>query len=177
MSKVVFSGASADSEEIHSISYLRGLAALGVVFYHVRMDLWVGFNYLKDNPGIAGSFAKWVSWLSIPSVFMGSGVMLFSSLADFASITPMPARRANRSSFRNMRSEDSAGFIRLTWLPFSLRLPSNMPVIAMGFSAVWIGATLNFQRSFCKIPLEASLNVIRLCGQFRSKSNFISFFR
>jgi peptidoglycan/LPS O-acetylase OafA/YrhL len=74
---------STTSEEIYCISYLRGLAALGVVLYHVRIDLWVGFNALQENHALGGSFAHLVSWLSLPTVFMSSGVMLFFVISGF----------------------------------------------------------------------------------------------
>ena len=74
---------STNSEEIYCISYLRGLAALGVVFFHVRVDLWVGFIALKENPSLGGSFAKYASWLSLPTIFMGAGVMLFFVISGF----------------------------------------------------------------------------------------------
>jgi peptidoglycan/LPS O-acetylase OafA/YrhL len=84
MTKAAISDAgSTTSEEIYCISYLRGLAALGVVLYHVRMDLWVGFIALKENPSMGGSFAHFVSWLSLPTVFMSSGVMLFFVISGF----------------------------------------------------------------------------------------------
>jgi len=74
---------STTSEEIYCISYLRGLAALGVVLYHVRVDLWVGFNALKENPSMGGFFGNFAAWLSLPTVFMSSGVMLFFVISGF----------------------------------------------------------------------------------------------
>jgi len=74
---------STNSEEIYCISYLRGLAALGVVLYHVRVDLWVGFNALNTNPSLGGFLAHATAWLSLPTIFMGSGVMLFFVISGF----------------------------------------------------------------------------------------------
>jgi peptidoglycan/LPS O-acetylase OafA/YrhL len=80
--------ASTSSGEVYCISYLRGLAALGVVLYHVRIDLWVGFNALKDEPHLGGAFDRIVAWLSLPTIFMGSGVMLFFVISGFCIHAP-----------------------------------------------------------------------------------------
>ncbi|MCE0522720.1 MAG: acyltransferase [Methylacidiphilales bacterium] len=75
--------ASTTSEEIYCVSYLRGLAALGVVLYHVRVDLWIGFHTIRENPSLAGPLAEFAAWLSLPTAFMSSGVMLFFVISGF----------------------------------------------------------------------------------------------
>jgi peptidoglycan/LPS O-acetylase OafA/YrhL len=72
-----------NSDEISCISYWRGLAALGVVLHHVRIDLWVGFNSLHDHSLPASTFDHFVAWLSLPTIFTGSGVMLFFVISGF----------------------------------------------------------------------------------------------
>jgi peptidoglycan/LPS O-acetylase OafA/YrhL len=80
-------------DEIHCISYLRGLAALGVVLYHVRIDLWVGFNAIMGEPHLGNAFDRLVSWLSLPTIFMGSGVMLFFVISGFCIHAPYAGPR------------------------------------------------------------------------------------
>lgn len=81
MSTLTFKGESA------TIVYLRGLAAFGVVLYHVREDLWVGWNALHGSVP-ATSFDKAMAWLSIPTPFLGSGVVLFFLLSGFCISLP-----------------------------------------------------------------------------------------
>ncbi len=83
------------SEEIYCISYLRGLAALGVVLYHVRIDLWVGFNAHAGN-----AFDRAAAWLSLPTIFMGSGVMLFFVISGFCIHVPYGGPKGKRLDLR-----------------------------------------------------------------------------
>lgn len=70
------------SGELLVISYLRGLAALGVVLYHVRGDLWVGWKNLRLYED-ASSLDYLASWLAVPWAFTGSGVLLFFVISGF----------------------------------------------------------------------------------------------
>jgi peptidoglycan/LPS O-acetylase OafA/YrhL len=70
-----------------TITYLRGLASLGVVIYHVREDLWIGWKSIRTL-GSATLFDKSVSLLSIPAPYMGSGVILFFLLSGFCIALP-----------------------------------------------------------------------------------------
>jgi peptidoglycan/LPS O-acetylase OafA/YrhL len=83
------------SEEIFCISYLRGLAALGVVLYHVRIDLWVGFN-----AHAGGALDRAVAWLSLPTIFMGSGVMLFFVISGFCIHAPYAGPKGKQLDLR-----------------------------------------------------------------------------
>ena len=65
------------------IDILRGLAALGVVLFHARVDLWVGWVEIHTHPERFSAFDRLVAWLSIPLPFLGSGVMLFFLLSGF----------------------------------------------------------------------------------------------
>jgi peptidoglycan/LPS O-acetylase OafA/YrhL len=73
--------------ESATINYLRGLASLGVVIYHVREDLWIGWNAIWSFPS-ATVLDKTVALLSIPAPFLGSGVILFFLLSGFCIALP-----------------------------------------------------------------------------------------
>jgi peptidoglycan/LPS O-acetylase OafA/YrhL len=81
--------------ESATIVYLRGLAAFGVVLYHVREDLWVGWNALRGSSS-ASAFDKAVAWLSIPTPFLGSGVILFFLLSGFCISLPYVGNNARK---------------------------------------------------------------------------------
>jgi peptidoglycan/LPS O-acetylase OafA/YrhL len=76
------------SKELVSITALRGLAALGVVLFHVRVDLWVGWRALRVGVGDPSFGDRLVAWLSIPTPFLGSGVMLFFLISGFCIALP-----------------------------------------------------------------------------------------
>jgi peptidoglycan/LPS O-acetylase OafA/YrhL len=73
--------------ESATVVYLRGLASFGVVMYHVREDLWVGWNSLHYSKS-ATLFDKSVALLSIPAPFLGTGVILFFLLSGFCISLP-----------------------------------------------------------------------------------------
>lgn len=64
------------------IDILRGVAALQVVFFHMRVDLWVGFNEIHQNPQNYAWPERLLAWGGIPWAF-GSGVMLFFVISGF----------------------------------------------------------------------------------------------
>ena len=119
---------SSNSEEIKCISYLRGLAALGVVFYHVRIDLWVGLIALKENPSAAGTFAHLTAWLSVPTVFMGSGVMLFFVISGFCIHYPYGGPNGKRL---DLPEYIVRRFFRI--------YPPYLVAVLVAFAAQWIG--------------------------------------
>lgn len=71
------------SIKLPAIDVLRGVAALGVAWYHSRVDLWVGFKAIQADPGSYSAFDRALSFLSLPVSQMGSMVMLFFVLSGF----------------------------------------------------------------------------------------------
>ena len=80
--------------KIHSdwIDILRGLSAFAVVLFHVRVDLWVGWQAIRHAPEQFSTFDRACAWLSIATPFMGSAVMLFFLISGFCVHLPYAAK-------------------------------------------------------------------------------------
>lgn len=65
------------------IDFLRGVAALGVVLFHVRTDLWIGWTAVHGGQMMVSTWEKWIAWLGLPMKFMGAGVILFFALSGY----------------------------------------------------------------------------------------------
>jgi peptidoglycan/LPS O-acetylase OafA/YrhL len=65
------------------VDLLRGLAALGVVLFHARVDLWVGWREITAHPERYGLFDRAIALLNLPVACFGSGVMLFFLVSGF----------------------------------------------------------------------------------------------
>ena len=72
-----------NSGRIPVIDFLRGLSCIGVLLYHVRVDLWIGWWRITSYPQEYSSFSKAMAWLSIPAPFMGYAVVLFFLISGF----------------------------------------------------------------------------------------------
>ncbi|WP_028669049.1 acyltransferase family protein [Runella zeae] len=75
---------SAKNNIFYIVDILRGLAAMGVVLFHSRVDLWVGWNEIRANQSLYSTFDKTIAYLSLPMPFLGSTVMLFFILSGFS---------------------------------------------------------------------------------------------
>ena len=78
--------------KLPAIDVLRGVAALGVAWYHSRVDLWVGFKAIQADPGAYSAFDQGLSFLSLPISQMGSMVMLFFVLSGFCIHLPVASK-------------------------------------------------------------------------------------
>ena len=65
------------------IDALRGLSCLGILLYHVRVDLWVGWWKIKSQPQDYSAFDKAMAWLSIPTPCLGYAILLFFLISGF----------------------------------------------------------------------------------------------
>jgi len=73
------------------LDFLRGIAALGVACYHVRVTLWVGWREIAAHPDHYSVADRAIAWLSAPFPFMGSLVMLFFVISGFCIHWPLAA--------------------------------------------------------------------------------------
>lgn len=76
------------------IDILRGLAAIGVVLFHSRVDLWVGWKLIKAHPENYSVFDRIMAWFSAPLPFLGSAVMLFFILSGFVIYYPVSIKKS-----------------------------------------------------------------------------------
>lgn len=65
------------------IDFLRGISAFGIVLYHVRVDLWVGWVAISTQPDSFSLFDRAAALLSIPIPFLRPAVMLFFLVSGF----------------------------------------------------------------------------------------------
>jgi peptidoglycan/LPS O-acetylase OafA/YrhL len=76
-----------------AIDFLRGVSALGVVLFHSRVDLWVGFREIRASPGGYSPIDRVLSWLSLPVSQFGYLVMLFFVISGFCIHLPYAGER------------------------------------------------------------------------------------
>lgn len=65
------------------IDILRGFAALWVIVYHSRVQLWVGYHEIRTHPHSYSLWDRLLSDLSFPAACGGSAVMLFFLISGF----------------------------------------------------------------------------------------------
>lgn len=78
--------------KLPAINVLRGVAALGVVWFHSRVDLWIGFKAIQSNPSAYSYLDKALSWFSLPVSQFGAMVMLFFVLSGFCIHLPLAGK-------------------------------------------------------------------------------------
>jgi peptidoglycan/LPS O-acetylase OafA/YrhL len=77
------------------IDFLRGLSCIGVILYHVRVELWIGWWRITSYPEEYSSFSKAMAWLSIPAPFLGYAILLFFLISGFCIHYPNTSRTAD----------------------------------------------------------------------------------
>ena len=99
------SSASSRITHFEWIDVLRGLSALAVVLHHARVDLWVGWNAIRSAPHDYSVLDGALAWLSVPTPFFGSAVMLFFLVSGFCVHLPHAAgkRPFNLAIFAHRR--------------------------------------------------------------------------
>lgn len=109
--------------EIPVVDWLRGVAAVGVVVFHARVDWWVGWRAIMDNPDAYGWFDRAAAWMALPAPFMGSLVMLFFVLSGFCVHQPLVRGDVEWRDFFRRR------FVRL--------YPPYLTAAALSIGALW----------------------------------------
>ena len=79
-------------QHLESITILRGLAALGVMIFHVRIFLWTGWSNIRSHPEQFSFFDHSAAWLSLPAPMLGECVLLFFVISGFCIHYPMAGK-------------------------------------------------------------------------------------
>ena len=94
---------------VESVTILRGLAALGVMIFHVRIFLWTGWSNIRNNPDQFSPFDRAAAWLSLPAPLLGECVLLFFVISGFCIHYPM----AGSSSRLDLKKYAARRFMRI----------------------------------------------------------------
>ena len=73
------------------IEALRGFAAMWVIVYHSREQLWIGFYQIHGTPHAYSFFDRVFAWFSLPAACGASAVMLFFLISGFCIHLPYAA--------------------------------------------------------------------------------------
>lgn len=111
--------------KLPAVDVLRGVAALGVAWYHSRVDLWVGFRAIQADPATFSVFDRALSWFSLPVSQMGSMVMLFFVLSGFCIHLPM----AGKNKMPNWRAYAARRFFRI--------YPAYLATVLLCLAGAW----------------------------------------
>ena len=147
-----------NSERVPIIDFLRGISCIGILLYHVRVDLWVGWREIQNNPDEYSTFSKAVAWLSVPAPFMGYAILLFFLISGFCIHYP------NTNFTRKLcwKTYFIRRFLRIYPTFFCAILTSA--VLSYIFHSVWDDKDWNLNRMFAVITL--SQNYPPDIGQF-----------
>jgi peptidoglycan/LPS O-acetylase OafA/YrhL len=95
------------NDRVPVIDLLRGLSCLGILLFHIRVDLWVGWWRIKHYPNEYSAFSKAIAWLSIPTPFLGYSILLFFLISGFCIHYP--------NTLNNSRPIWKTYFLRRLW--------------------------------------------------------------
>ena len=162
--------------KLPAIDVLRGVAALGVAWFHSRVDLWVGFKAIKADPSSYSSLDRVLSFLSLPVSQMGGLVMLFFVLSGFCihlpiarkNITPNWTAYAVRRILRIYPAYLIAlllCFLATIFLPKGLagsfsEIPLYISSAAMAQNWIYAGSQIGMNPSLWSIPIEVEFYLV-----------------
>lgn len=107
------------------IDFLRGISAIGIVLFHVRIELWVGWVAISTQPDSFSIFDRAAALLSIPLPFLRSAVMLFFLVSGFCIHYPY----AGADRILELKSYSIRRFLRI--------YPPYLAVVGIGFLIEW----------------------------------------
>ena len=127
---------------IQIIDFLRGLSCLGVLLYHVRVELWVGWWQIRWYPQEYSSFVKTIAWLSIPTPFLGYAILLFFLISGFCIHYPNTAGDTNPCW--------KTYFIRRFWRIYPAYLGALVLTVGISFLCfkIWGDQTWDMEKVF-----------------------------
>ncbi len=79
-------------QELGLLAGTPGLAALGVMIFHVRIFLWTGWSNIRSHPEQFSFFDRAAAWLSLPAPMLGECVLLFFVISGFCIHYPMAGK-------------------------------------------------------------------------------------
>jgi len=65
------------SKRLDVIDFLRGISCIGVLLFHVRVELWVGIQEIIKNSDQYSTVTKAAAILAVPTPFLGYSIVLF----------------------------------------------------------------------------------------------------
>ena len=143
---------------IQIIDFLRGLSCLGILLFHVRIDLWIGWIRITSYPDEYSAFDHLIKWLSVPAPFLGYSILLFFIISGFCIHFPNQGIISNP----NWKSYFLRRFFRI-YPPYIIAIIFSA-VISFVCSKLWLDSTWNLERIFRVVTL--SQNYSPNNGQF-----------
>lgn len=139
------------------IDLLRGVAALGVLLFHSRVALWVGWREIQQRPADFSAFERAVAWLAAPTPFLGAGVMLFFVISGFCVHQPLAAANSTPS----WRSFYARRLLRVYPPYLAAVVVSAAATVWLGLSAQQFGASAAMVQNYTG-PADASALVSQI---------------